>query len=117
MARVLLVDDDPDQLEIRKLLLGEAGHLVSTAASATEATAIFSESDAQLVIMDLRMPRAENGLALIRELRARSSSLRILVLSGWATDLTQRPEAAMVDQVLSKPVPSRKLLRLISELV
>ena len=37
MARVLVVDDDPEQLEIRRLLLERSGHEAWTAASADEA--------------------------------------------------------------------------------
>lgn len=116
MARLLLVDDDPDQVEIRKLVLETAGHVVTTSANAAEAMRDFEPSDPELVLMDLRLPRTEDGLGLIRDLRARSSSVRIFVLSGWIDDLRRLPEGALVDQILRKPVRSQHLLDLIGEL-
>jgi DNA-binding response OmpR family regulator len=116
MAKLLLVDDDPDQVEIRKLVLETAGHEVSTSASAAEAIRVFDQEMPALVLMDLRLPRTEDGLALIRDLRSRSSSVRILVLSGWTADLERLPENALVDRVLRKPVRSQHLLGLIKKL-
>ncbi len=114
MARILVVEDDPDQLELRKLLLEKAGHQVWTAANRDGANAIFDEADAAVIIMDLRLPRLEDGQALIRDLRARSASVRIFVESGSAGDLATLPEAALVDELLNKPLPFERLLRLIS---
>jgi hypothetical protein len=42
MARLLLVDDDPDQLEIRKLLLEHVGHEVLSASSARQGAQVFA---------------------------------------------------------------------------
>lgn len=116
MARILLVDDDPDQLEIRKLLLETVGHEVWIAKTAPAAGQVFGECKPELVVMDLRLPHLEDGQELIREVRARSSSVRIIVLSGLASDLSQMPEAGLVDQVLHKPFRSERLLGLISKL-
>lgn len=115
MARILLVDDDPDQLEIRKLLLEARGHEVRTADSAPLAIEVFSERNPDLLVMDLRLPRVEDGRRLIRDVRSRSSSVRIIVLSGLASDLSQLPEAGLVDDVLSKPFHSGKFLELVSK--
>jgi two-component system response regulator GlrR len=116
MARVLLVDDDAAGLPIRKLILEAAGHRVWTAASAAEARAEFAAQRPEAVIIDLRLPRAEDGLALIREWRAAFPGLpelRIVVLSGWTADL-EREDREAVDQVLRKPVRSERLLAAIA---
>ena len=116
MANLLLVDDDPDQIEIRKLVLESSAHRVWTASNASEAIRQFELASPQLVLMDLRLPRTEDGLALIRDLRERSSSVRILVLSGWIDDLKTLPEGLLVNNVLRKPVRSQHLLGLIEKL-
>jgi len=116
MARTLLVDDDADQLECRRLLLEAAGHQVATACVAAAAYELFCASEPELVIMDLRLPRTDDGLALIRRLRERSPAVKILILSGWACELAGRPESGMVDGLLRKPVRSGELLRWISRL-
>ena len=115
MARILIVEDDPDQLELRRLLLEKAGHEVWTATSREQANQVFDQASAAVVIMDLRLPGLKDGQALIRDLRARSSTVRIFVESGSVGDLSALPEASMVDELLNKPSSFPMLLKLISK--
>lgn len=110
MAVVLLVDDDPGGLEIRKMLLEREGHLVLTAADVAAARYRFHESAPECVILDLRLPSPEDGLALVREFREAAPGVRIVVLAGWGADLEGRPEQRLVDEVLAKPVRSERLM-------
>lgn len=111
MPCVLLVDDDPDQLELRQMIFEREGYRVFAAPGPREAISAFEENQPTLVILDLRLPTAEDGLALIREIRRRSSDARIIVLSGWLDDLNGHPERDMVQDVLPKPVKSENLIR------
>jgi CheY-like chemotaxis protein len=113
MPRVLLVDDDLDQLDIRRLVLEEAGHTVRTAASSEEALACFRESRTDSVVMDLHLPRSEDGLQLIRDLRALSDCVNIVVTTGSPAGIPGAREHAMVNHVLLKPFKTAKLLRLL----
>ncbi|MBL8179129.1 MAG: response regulator [Bryobacterales bacterium] len=115
MAGVLVVDDDPVQLEIRRLVLERKGHTVYTAGNTVEAWDNYCWHQPKLVILDLRLPRTEDGLGLIRRLH-QAGGTRLLVLSGWAHDLDGTPESAMVDHVLMKPVQSGKLLDMVAKL-
>jgi DNA-binding NtrC family response regulator len=110
MASVLLVDDDPGGLEIRKMLLERDGHHVSTAVDAATARGQFREMSPDCVILDLRLPSPEDGLALVREFRDAAPEVRIIVLAGWGADLEGRPEQKLVDEVLAKPVRSERLI-------
>lgn len=113
MSRVLLVDDDTDGLEIRKLIFESQGHRVAAVSTATGAREQFFADPPETVILDLRLPEAEDGLALIREFRAASLQLKIVVVAGWCADLDGRAESSLVDVILSKPVRSEVLLRAI----
>jgi CheY-like chemotaxis protein len=110
MARVLLVDDDADQLETRRLILAESGCEVWAAATAEEAVRLFGDHLPDCVVMDLRLPRREDGARLIRAMRDRSPSVRILVLSGWTRDLETLPERGLVDRVMAKPAQSAQVV-------
>jgi DNA-binding NtrC family response regulator len=110
MARVLLVDDEPGGLEIRQMLLERDGHRVSTAVDAASARNRFREVSPECVILDLRLPSPDDGLALVREFREASPGVRIVVLAGWGADLEGRPERELVDEVLAKPVRSERLI-------
>ncbi len=116
MARVLLVDDDPEQLAIRGLLLESEGHQVVPAGSADEASRAYLETLPAVVLMDLRLPHTSDGLGLIRRIRAHSAAVRILVLSGWPADLEHSPEAVLVDVCLQKPANTGRLLELVGRL-
>jgi CheY-like chemotaxis protein len=116
MARILIADDDLDQLELRQLLLENAGHEVRPAATADEALSQFGSWNPAAVVMDLRLPALEEGLRLIRGIRASAVATRIVVTSGWPADLTGREESKMIDHLLAKPVSTAKLLKLLATL-
>ncbi len=105
MARIRVVEDDRDQRELRGLLLEAKGH-----------TLVSSDAEAELVLMDLRIPTVEAGLERIRAIKA-DGGAKVVVLSGAAKELIGKPEENMVDAILEKPCPSGKLLRTIEMLL
>ena len=113
MPTLLIVEDDPDQLEIRSLILADAGHQVFGAPTCAEALHLARLHHPALVVMDLRLPRSADGLALIADLRELVPSPRIIVLSGWTADLSTTPD---VDAVLAKPVHTPELIKLVARL-
>jgi len=115
MRRLLLVDDDRDGLQLRRLIFERAGYQVFAENTADGARRAFAEDLPDIVVLDLRLPQAATGLALIREFRTRSAGTCIIVLSGWIGDLESRPEAEMVDAVFEKPVRSAALVRAVAE--
>jgi DNA-binding response OmpR family regulator len=114
MPRVLLVDDDASALPLRRLILEREGHRVATAANVEEARAQFAALKPEVVVLDLRLPEAKDGLELIREFRSAGDGVRIVVLAGWPLDLENAPEAAMVDAVLAKPARTAELLKVVT---
>ena len=104
MARILVVEDDTGQLEMRRLILEQSGHEVVTAQTAAEAIAQLP--GCQVVLMDLQLPTPEDGMRLIR---AASGAAHIIVLSG-----AEYQNMPPVDAFLSKPCSSRKLLESIA---
>lgn len=109
MATVLLVEDDADQLALRRMILEAAGHTVHAAASREEA---LEQPAAQVAVVDLRIPAFADGVLLLEDLKTRQPEMKRIVLSGWAAEARALP----VDKVLEKPVPSRRLLDWIARL-
>jgi len=105
MPRILVVEDDPGQLEIRQQILENAGYEVVAAQNADEA--LERLPGCELVVTDLRIPKPEDGLRLIQ---AASGVARVIVLSG-----AQPNTALHVDEFLAKPCPSKKLLEAIAK--
>jgi CheY-like chemotaxis protein len=104
MARILVVEDDVGQLEVRRLILEQSGHEVVTAQTAAEA--LDRLPGCQVVLMDLQLPTPEDGMQLIN---AASGAARIIVLSGGEPE-----KMPVVDAFLTKPCSSRKLLETIA---
>jgi CheY-like chemotaxis protein len=116
MARVLLVDDDAAALELRKIILEREGHQISVAGEPDSARLQFAEGLPDCVVLDMRLPEADDGLALIREFRAAAPTVHIIVLAGWPLDLEGSPESQMVNLVLAKPIRTATLVEALNSL-
>jgi two-component system, response regulator PdtaR len=114
MCRLLIVDDDVQQLGIRKLLLEAAGHEVTVAQDAPAARRLLVELRPEVLVMDLRLPKLKDGLSLIQCVEEEKLAARIIVLSGWFEELSDRPEEKLVACVLGKPIRNDHLLEAIN---
>ena len=117
MCRLLVADDDVQQLGIRKLLLEAAGHEVAVAENAPEARRLLHELRPDVLVMDLRLPKLKDGLSLIRCVEEKRLAAKIIVLSGWTEELCDLPEEKLVCCVLGKPIRNDLLLEAISAAV
>ncbi len=116
MSSILLVDDEPQQLTLREMLLSRAGYSISTASTVPDALAALAANPPGILLMDLRLPLVENGLGLIRAANAMPQAPAIVLLSGWPADIFGTPEEAMVAQILTKPVRTTVLMEILDRL-
>jgi CheY-like chemotaxis protein len=116
MAHILVGDNDVEQIVLQKELLEALGYEVSTAMSPAETLRQLEKRRPDLIMIDLRFPRAADGLALIREIRETGFEKQVIVLSGWPDDIYGTPEEQMVSRVLVKG-SVRELLQTIAELL
>ncbi len=86
---ILVADDDADVRQALSLLLRDAGCEVATAASPAEALASLRQRRPELVLLDLNYRRdttsGDEGLALLKQIRAQDGELPVVVLTGWGT--------------------------------
>ncbi len=108
-----MVDDDTQQLAIRKLLLEAAGYEVAVATAVDDAERLLDELHPDVLLMDLRLPKLKDGLGLIHSVEHRSPQAKIIVLSGWIEDLYDLPESKLVSRLLGKPIRHDSLLEAI----
>jgi CheY-like chemotaxis protein len=80
-ATILCVDDEQNQLLLRKLMLERAGYRVLTANSPSQALEIFAAQPIDLVIVDYYMP-GMTGLVLARTL-LQQRKVPVMVLSAY----------------------------------
>jgi len=81
MAKILLVDDDPDIRSLLKIMLTGQGHEVVEATDGTQALRQAEAEPFDLVLTDLIMPDKE-GIETIMELRKKFPRIRIIAMSG-----------------------------------
>ena len=112
-ATILCIDDETNQLVLRKLMLERAGYRVLTAESPAQAIALFGSDTVDLVIVDYYMP-GMNGLTLAREI-LRQKKLPVVVLSAYAE--LPGESIGTADMWIMKGAASEELLRKIRELL
>jgi CheY-like chemotaxis protein len=95
---ILCVDDEPNALILRKLVLQKAGYEVITASSGKQALELADSQIIDLLLSDQLMP-GMTGTQLAREIRARMPNARIVLISG-VNEIP--PDADVADIFLSK---------------
>lgn len=78
---ILVVDDEPEMLDILKQVLAAAGHRVVTADNGREAISLLAREKFDLVLTDLLMPERD-GTEVIGELRRKHPAIPIVAMSG-----------------------------------
>jgi len=116
-ARILVVDDDPDLLDLIAMRLASAGYEVLLAASGEEALDIFRIERPRAVITDLRMGGMD-GHALFERLHAEAPSVPVIILTAHGTI----PDAVAATQrgvfsFLTKPFDGKELLARVADAI
>jgi signal transduction histidine kinase/ActR/RegA family two-component response regulator len=116
VLRVLLVDDEVDNLEVLREVLNADGHLVSCAQSGHAALDLLrGEGEFDLVLCDVGMP-GMSGWQMVREARQLKPDLCIYMLTGWAREISaEDPHQKLVRGVLGKPLDLDRLRWLLAE--
>lgn len=84
--RIAIVDDDPlVRAGLRMVLESDSISIVGEATDGDEALTIIDQVHPDLVLLDIRMPRVD-GIEVIRTLRERGDTTRVLVLTTFDTD-------------------------------
>jgi two-component system response regulator AtoC len=81
-VKILVLDDEPGLRQTLTRILGAEGHATSAAADGEQALAALSESDADLVMCDLRMPRM-SGLEFIDRYQAQGGRALVVAMSAY----------------------------------
>ncbi|HTY17784.1 MAG TPA: response regulator transcription factor [Myxococcota bacterium] len=111
-TRILVVDDEPDLLDLVRLSLAEAGFAVETAGSGAQALELLRRAAPDLVVLDLMLPDMP-GTEVCRFIRSRPETAEVLVLM-----LTAKSEEVDrivgfelgADDYVTKPFSPRELV-------
>jgi len=126
-AKILVVDDDLDFIEISKLSLEDQGYQVLSAFNAKEGWKMVEKQKPDLIIMDLMMERLDSGVALSQQIKGHPvyAAIPILMLTSISRDtgmdFTPRTGADLrqlnVDDFSPKPIKVHVLVEKVKKLL
>ena len=121
MAKILIVDDDPDIVEACSLFLRKAGHTVEGAGNRPERMRALADFRPDLLILDVMMDQPDDGFVMAQELRRQGIGLPILMLTSVASAsglaFGRDAEMVPVDDFQAKPVEPADLVRKVASLL
>jgi DNA-binding response OmpR family regulator len=110
--RILVVDDEPDALDLVTYNLGQAGFQTETAADGAEALRKARSSTPDLILLDLMLPEMD-GLEVCKLLRrdAKTSAIPIIMLTARASEIDRIVGLELgADDYVPKPFSPRELV-------
>lgn len=116
---VLIVDDEPNILQIASETLEQFGYKTLTASNGAEALDIFGSKSSEIaaVVTDIAMPSMD-GPSLIRAVKSLDSDVKVIAMSGLMnTDQTEELEELKVKDFLTKPFTAEQLLTTLATLL
>jgi DNA-binding response OmpR family regulator len=119
LRKILVVEDDPDQLEAIRGNLKNAGFAIGTASNGVDALVKTRSVLPDLIVLDLMLPRL-NGLDICRTLRENpaTASIPVIMLTGMDSYFTRVAGfEAGINVFLTKPYLPEELLSKVEELL
>jgi CheY-like chemotaxis protein len=114
---ILIVDDNPQNLKLVRVLLTSEGYDVRTAVDAEDALRVLDAFEPKLVLMDLQLPGMD-GLELTRRLKADPKRRHILVVALTAYAMKgddEKARQAGCDGYITKPIDTDALPKLVEQ--
>jgi CheY-like chemotaxis protein len=123
MAKILVVDDDPDFVEFTRIVLEREGHTIISAAGGGEALAKIADDTPDLIILDVIMDTMLDGLSVSQELNEHGEyrQIPIIMITSIANsdyaELLPTDEYVHLDTFLTKPVAPERLVKEVNQLI
>lgn len=114
VANILCVDDDHKVVALKKAILEEAGHKVTSCDSVKEAVGELNRHAYDAVVTDWRLGE-ESGLAVVQAARA-TPGVPVVVVSGYMAEAFQAAKP-LADIYLEKPADARELVQILNALL
>lgn len=116
-AKILLLDDEAELRALLQRYLGGNGLVVRAVSDAAQLDRLLAREPFDLLVLDLMMP-GEDGLSVLRRLRARGETLPVLMLTARGDPVDRIVGLEMgADDYLPKPFDPRELLARIQSLL
>jgi CheY-like chemotaxis protein len=114
---ILIVDDNPQNLKLARILLTGEGYDVRTAIDAEHALEVLGSFNPRLILMDLQLPGMD-GLTLTRQLKSDPARAAIIIVALTAYAMKGDREKALAagcDGYVTKPIDTDALPKTVAQ--
>ena len=112
--RLLLVDDDPQILNMLGDILAESGYSLTFSADGEAALKKLEEEEFQLVISDVRMPGID-GFELLKTIKERFNNTKVILMTGYTDDYDISDALILgADDYITKPFNVSRVILAVS---
>ena len=110
---ILCIDDDPDILEVARMILEGNDYVFVGAGSAEEGLKSYEEEQPDFIFVDLMMEEVDAGTAFVKELKARGNTAPIYMLSSVGDALSSNVNYSELGLagVFQKPIHPDSMLK------
>jgi len=119
MPKILIIDDEPDNIELLARRLTRRNYVVISATSAEEGIELAIAEQPAAILMDIKMP-VMDGLEATRQLKANAATRAIPIITLTAHAMAEDRELALAagaDEYESKPVDLPRLLEKLAAMI
>ena len=114
--KIMVIDDEPQIVELIGLMLGSIGHEVTGCADPNEALKKIKEEHFDMVLTDLGMPGV-SGWEIASAIRTTSPDTFVIMMTGWGASFKEDElKEKGIDALLTKPFRLNDILKVISKL-
>ena len=114
MAKILLVDDDRDFIEIHRIILEKEAYQIISAFNPIDGLELLKREKPGLMILDVMMDEPDDGFALAQKIRREKIDVPILMLTSvgkvLGMDFGKDDQMVPVNEFFEKPLSAEKLV-------
>ena len=120
MAKIAIIDDDPDIIDASSLVLTSKGHEVITANNPDDGYKIVKENSPDLIILDVMMNEPDDGFFLAQKFRKNNITTPIIMYTSVSKTIGIDygvNEMVPVNEYVEKPISPAQLIEKVEKLL
>ncbi len=120
VAKIIVIDDDPDILDASSIVLNSKGYDVITSNNPESGYKMIKQESPDLIILDVMMNEPDDGFFLAQKLRREKITTPIILYTSVSKTVGIEfgvSEIVPVDEYVEKPISPDELLRKVDKLL
>jgi len=120
MAKIAIIDDDPDILDASSIVLTSKGYEVITASNPDDGYKIVKENMPDLIILDVMMNEPDDGFFLAQRFKKEKFNIPVIMYTSVSKTIGMDfgiNEMVPVDDFVEKPISPEELIRKVEKLL